>query len=131
MGSLRKKLNLKQQQLVIVKLPSELEPVFRREGDWTKYDEMPEGQAEAVLAFAKTQEELQTLIPEVMAQVTPDTILWFAYPKKNSKRYDSDISRDKGWERLEKFHYKPLRQIALDEDWSALRFRRKLSQAEG
>lgn len=126
MGSIWKKLNLKQQQLVIVRLPSELEPAFAQEHYWTKYDEMPDTEAEAVLAFAKTRDELEILLPAVMAKITPQTILWFAYPKKNSKRYDSDITRDRGWESLEKYHFKPVRQIALDEDWSALRFRRRL-----
>jgi hypothetical protein len=51
--------------------------------------------------------------------------LWFAYPKKTSKKYDVNIHRDKGWEALEQLGFKGVRQVAIDQDWSALRFRRQ------
>ncbi|UVO50071.1 hypothetical protein M0208_05880 [Sphingomonas sp. SUN019] len=50
--------------------------------------------------------------------------LWFAYPKKSGARA-SDISRDAGWEELAAAGYLPVTQVALDADWSALRFRER------
>ncbi|NCC82919.1 MAG: hypothetical protein EOM03_02175 [Clostridia bacterium] len=123
MDDIRKKLNLKHEHLLIVQLPPELEAVFGEQHGWTKYESMPKVRPDAVLAFAKNKEELQALLPEVMGQVEAKTIVWFAYPKKSSRRYKSDISRDVGWEGLIPFDYDPVRQIALSEDWSALRFR--------
>jgi hypothetical protein len=55
--------------------------------------------------------------------MSPDAVLWFAYPKKSSKRYKSDISRDEGWAPLGELGFEGVRQVAIDEDWSALRFR--------
>jgi hypothetical protein len=52
-----------------------------------------------------------------------DGLLWFAYPKKSSKKYSVDISRDGGWEPLGALGFEGVRQIAIDDDWSALRFR--------
>lgn len=52
-----------------------------------------------------------------------DGLLWFAYPKKSSKKYSVDISRDGGWEPLGALGFEGVRQIAIDADWSALRFR--------
>lgn len=50
--------------------------------------------------------------------------LWFAYPKKSSPLYrDARLHRDQGWEALGERQWEPVRQVALDPDWSALRFR--------
>ena len=50
--------------------------------------------------------------------------LWFAYPKK-SGRLAADINRDHGWEPVAACDLLAVTQIALDETWSALRFRRR------
>lgn len=50
--------------------------------------------------------------------------LWFVYPKK-SGRFASDIDRDNGWEPILDAGLIPVTQIAVDGDWSALRFRRR------
>jgi hypothetical protein len=50
--------------------------------------------------------------------------VWFAYPKGTSKRYTSQINRDKGWQVLGDLGFEPVRSVAIDEDWSASRFRR-------
>ena len=58
------------------------------------------------------------------ARAEGDALLWFAYPKGSSKRYTCDFNRDTGWTVLGEAGYEPVRQVAIDEDWSALRFRR-------
>lgn len=123
MGDIRNKMNLKQQQLAVVQLPTELERQFSEEGSWTKYTEVPEQTQDAILLFAKDKASLDGLIAALMPRVTDKTLIWFAYPKKTSKRYKSDVTRDKGWEILEQYGYRPIRQISLDEDWTALQFR--------
>lgn len=47
-----------------------------------------------------------------------------AYPKGSSKRYTATINRDKGWARLGAAGFEAVRMIAIDDDWSAVRFRR-------
>ena len=60
-----------------------------------------------------------------MHKLSPeDEAIWLAYPKGTSKRYKSKINRDNGWKYLGQFDYEGVRQIAIDEDWSALRFRK-------
>jgi hypothetical protein len=51
-------------------------------------------------------------------------VLWVAYPKKASKRYSSDVGRDDSFQPLGDLGFEGVRQIAVDDDWSALRFRR-------
>jgi len=50
--------------------------------------------------------------------------LWFCYPKGTSKKYKCDFNRDTGWETLGNYNLEGVRQVAIDEDWSALRFRK-------
>ena len=50
--------------------------------------------------------------------------MWFAYPKASSKNYSCEFNRDTGWDALGKAGFEGVRQIAIDDDWSALRFRR-------
>ncbi len=53
-----------------------------------------------------------------------DAIIWFAYPKGTSKRYRCEFNRDTGWSAVGAAGFETVRQVAIDEDWSALRFRR-------
>lgn len=41
-----------------------------------------------------------------------------------SRRYTCEFNRDTGWAALHKAGFDTVRQVAIDEDWSALRFRR-------
>lgn len=47
--------------------------------------------------------------------------IWLCYPKGTSKKYKSDINREKTWEAFEPFDFEPVTQVAIDEDWSAMR----------
>ncbi|MDX2282687.1 MAG: hypothetical protein NW241_00935 [Bacteroidia bacterium] len=77
-----------------------------------------------MLAFVRQQSEIDTLAPRMAAQLDGDGMLWLAYPKGSSKRYACGFNRDTGWETLGRLGFEPVRQVAIDEDWSALRFRR-------
>ena len=76
-----------------------------------------------LLAFVLAPSDVARVAAE-LGSVPGDAVIWFAYPKKSSKRYTSTISRDVGWEPLGIAGFEPVRQVALDQDWSALRFRR-------
>ena len=77
-----------------------------------------------VLAFVVTKIELDNLAEMVVSNVSGDALLWFAYPKGTSTKYKCDFNRDSGWDVLRKSGFDTVRQVAIDEDWSALRFRR-------
>jgi hypothetical protein len=76
------------------------------------------------LAFAMTQSELDRCASLLAAASEGDAVLWFAYPKGTSKRYTCEFNRDSGWGVIRKAGFESVRQVAIDEDWSALRFRR-------
>jgi hypothetical protein len=76
------------------------------------------------VAFATTQAELDRCAAKLAASADGDAILWFAYPKASSKRYRCEFNRDTGWHVIRKAGFDSVRQVAIDADWSALRFRR-------
>jgi hypothetical protein len=77
-----------------------------------------------MLAFVQTEEEIEKYFSQMHELAAEDQAIWLAYPKGTSKRYKSKINRDKGWKYLGQFEYEGVRQIAIDEDWSAMRFRK-------
>ena len=77
-----------------------------------------------VLAFVTRKAEVDTLSPRIAALAHGDAIVWFAYPKGTSKKYQCDFNRDNGWDVLKSLGFDTVRAVAIDEDWSALRFRR-------
>jgi hypothetical protein len=77
------------------------------------------------VAFVTRQAEVDALAPKVDARAKGDATIWFAYPKGTSKKYKCDFNRDTGWTALKKAGFDTVRSIAIDEDWTALRFRRK------
>jgi len=75
------------------------------------------------LAFAPMKADLLKAAKSLQKALGDEAVLWFAYPKQTSKRYTSDLNRDICWEELKPFKLQPVRQIAIDDDWSALRFK--------
>jgi hypothetical protein len=78
-----------------------------------------------VLAFGAMRADLEKAGAEVIGLLEGDAVCWFAYPKGTSTMYKSDVNRDTLWELLGKLGIRAVRQIAIDDDWSALRFRRE------
>ena len=77
------------------------------------------------LAFVTRQSEVEALAPKIASRAKGDAAVWFAYPKGTSKKYKCDCNRDTGWAALKAAGFDTVRSIAIDEDWTGLRFRRK------
>lgn len=126
MTPLFKKLNLKDQtDIVVVNAPASFTGELAALSGVTVHrnlDAVPE--VHFSLAFVTQQAELDRLITAVTTKAAGDVLIWFAYPKKSSKSYTCDFDRDTGWEVLGQAGFEPVRQVAIDADWSALRFRR-------
>jgi hypothetical protein len=76
------------------------------------------------MAFVVTQKELDSISNKLVKNAKGDAILWMVYPKGSSKKYSCEFNRDSGWDVLKKAGFDTVRMVAIDEDWSALRFRR-------
>jgi hypothetical protein len=76
-----------------------------------------------ILIFVKSIEEVELHTPFAIHNLLADGILWYCYPKKSSKKFSSDIDRDHGWKALNDSGFNGIRMVAVDNDWSAMRFR--------
>jgi hypothetical protein len=76
-----------------------------------------------VILFVKTVSDVEHFTPVVLHNLMADGILWYCYPKKASLNYSSDINRDNGWQLLNDSGLHGIRIVAIDENWTAMRFR--------
>ena len=120
------KLNLKDQsRIVVLNSPESFEPELASLRDVTVRRDLKGGEDITFsLAFVTKQKEVDTLAKAVAKRVKSDAVIWFAYPKGTSKKYKSEINRDSGWRVLGESGFEPVRMVAIDGDWSAVRFRR-------
>ncbi|HSI51396.1 MAG TPA: hypothetical protein VLA61_24275 [Ideonella sp.] len=126
MPSVFDKLNLKaQREILVVNAPASFEPALATLADAKVLRDPAEVQAvHFALAFATQQTEVDRLSGLLAGKAEGDALLWFAYPKGTSKRYRCDFNRDTGWAVLQAAGFDTVRAVAIDEDWTALRFRR-------
>jgi hypothetical protein len=80
------------------------------------------GQFDWVQIFVKKKAELDKLIPKVVRALRPESLLWISFPKGTSK-IQTDLTRDKGWDALQKADLKWVTLISVDETWSAFALR--------
>jgi hypothetical protein len=83
-----------------------------------------QGKVVFALAFVTTSDGVAGAASKLVKAAEGDALLWMVYPKTTSKRYKCEFNRDTGWASLGEAGYEPVRQVAIDEDWSALRFRK-------
>jgi hypothetical protein len=77
-----------------------------------------------LIAFVTTLKDVGAAAKVAKTKTSGDAVVWMAYPKGTSKNYKCDFNRDTGWAALGYAGFEPVRMVAIDEDWSAIRFRR-------
>ncbi len=82
-----------------------------------------EGQFDIIQAFFETRQELAAAVPALQAALAEGGFIWVSYPKQTSK-HKSDLNRDVIWADLAPSGLRPVAQVAIDDTWSALRFKR-------
>ena len=124
MSPLFKKLNLgSQTEIHVQNAPSSFEPELTLlEGVAVKRS--VSGRSQFAMAFVATEVELATASTKLAKACEGDAVLWMVYPKGTSKKYKCEFNRDSGWPLLDAAGFEPVRMVAVDQDWSALRFRR-------
>ena len=119
------KLNLKHSRIVVLNAPASFEPELAALDKVTvQRDLKGSDDIGFALAFVTTQPEVDTLGKSIGKRAKGDAVVWLAYPKGTSKKYKSAINRDNRWRVLGEAGFEPVRMVAIDEDWSAVRFRR-------
>jgi len=120
------KLQIKEQKnIIVLNSPPEFEPTLKAEMNHipVKRQVEPKEKYDFALIFVQKKAEIENYVSFIQKNLIIDGKLWFAYPKMKAKKYHSDINRDSGWDMIMEQDFLPVRQIAIDSDWSALRFR--------
>ena len=81
------------------------------------------GKADVAVLFVANQKALEAKLPGVLAKLSPAAILWVAYPKLTSA-LAGDLNRDAIRKWAPSLKLDTVSQIAIDDDWSALRLKR-------
>jgi hypothetical protein len=83
--------------------------------------DLPPGSDAGVLLFVRDRAELDDRAEPALAAARADRLAWIAYPKAG--KLGTDLNRDTLWAALEGRGVRPVRQVAIDDTWSAMRFR--------
>src|ERR1700744_4679385 len=75
------------------------------------------------LVFAKNEQQLGSIVREVLPALQPEGKFWVAYPKPGSK-IATTLNRECSWNCITGNGYEIVRDVALDHVWTAVRFRR-------
>ena len=78
-------------------------------------------QADAVIVFTTNRAELDELADRFGPAARRDALTWVAYPKAG--QLATDLNRDVLAELVRSRGVRPVRQVAVDDVWSALRLR--------
>lgn len=77
-----------------------------------------------ILTFDKTKGEIDKIARCINKKLKTEGVVWFVFPKGTSKKYKVEINRDNGWDSIVKIGLESVRAVAIDDDWSAIRYRR-------
>jgi hypothetical protein len=80
------------------------------------------GKFDWIQIFVKNKAELDDLAPKAANALKSESVLWITFPKGTSK-IQTDLTRDKGWEEVQKLNLKWINLVSIDETWSAFSMR--------
>ena len=86
---------------------------------------------DAVILFVEDVDELRRLGPTAIRATRPNGLLWIAYPKGGETEGATDLPATPWWVRRDvlgeitaETGYKPVAFVAVQEKWTALRFKK-------
>jgi hypothetical protein len=78
---------------------------------------------EFMIAFTPASSDVEKIGPVCIHNLSDDGKLWMAYQKGKSGKGVTDVNRDRGWNIVEETGFRRVSQVAVDDKWSAVRFR--------
>jgi hypothetical protein len=115
---LRAKLQIKAGQRVATVAATDDVPLVAVEG--AKTADTPDT-ADVVVAFIRSRADLEAVAAPAIEAARLGKLAWIGYPKAG--QLGTDLNRDILRESLADRGVQPVRQVAIDQVWSALRFR--------
>ena len=82
----------------------------------------PSGPYDIIQVFVNSQKELEAALPSLKPRLKPKGYIWVTWHKGTS-RIKTDVTRDTIWPFAETLGLGPVSNVAVDDDWSALRLK--------
>lgn len=129
--SLLEKLQLQDERnLLIQGLPSSIEKQFVKLSFAKNVTPLLRSKKiDFALVFAVNQNQLNSILKEVLPALANQSKFWVAYPKASSKIV-SDLNREGSWQFLCQCGFETSEEVTLDHVWTALRFDRAMAIQE-
>jgi hypothetical protein len=122
---LAKKLHLKSgMRLAVVNAPDGFARTLGKMPAGVVHESSLRNGIDVALMFVLSKKELKSRWPKATASIKGDGALWVAYPKKSSG-VESDLTMDGEWEVAKNSPWQPVSSIAVDDTWSAVRFKQR------
>jgi hypothetical protein len=80
------------------------------------------GPTDVIQVFTTTKAGSEAHFAALKADLKPGGLLWVCYPKGTSK-IPSEVNRDILWAAAKPYGFEGVAMVAIDEDWSAMRFK--------
>ena len=81
------------------------------------------------LIFAVSENQLNSILHDIMPALKEESRLWVAHPKSTSK-IATDLNRDSSWHKLTSAGYESADQVPLDHVWMAVNFKKTESDTD-
>ncbi len=117
-----KKLRIKSgHRAAILDAPASYRELLAGAPEGVELAESLDGQFDFIHCFVTRKADLERMAPELRAAMRPESILWVSYPK--GQAIPTDLKRDIAWQVLADAGLKAVAQVAMDEVWTAMRFK--------
>jgi hypothetical protein len=124
-NALAKKLRIKPgQRIALLHAPEGYRQLLGELPENNVVEESLAGQFDLIQAFFTRKADLDAQVAELKGALTGQGILWVAYPKGGTKaKKETDLNRDILAAYLQEKGLQAVAQVAVDDTWSALRFK--------
>ena len=128
MQNLLEKLQLQEEKNVLIQgLPSSIEKQFVKLSFSKNVTPLLKSRKiDFALVFAVNENQLRSILKEVLPALHSKGKFWIAYPKTSSKIV-TDLSRSCSWNCVKEAGFESTLEVALDHVWTASRFDRCLN----
>ncbi len=109
------------QRAVVVGAPESVRAAVTDVPEGVDLSESLAGQFDFILCFVTTKLQAEQMAPSLKAAMKPGAILWLSYPK--GKSMPTDLNRDVLFAAMKAHGLQAVSNVAIDEVWSALRFK--------
>jgi hypothetical protein len=125
------KLQLKNEKNILIQgLPSSIEKQFSKLSFAKNLTPLLRSRKiDFALIFAVSENQLNSILDDIMPALKEDSRLWVAYPKLASK-ITTDLNREGSWNKLVASEYENAEQVSLDHVWHAAYFRKTFTELE-